>query len=212
MQVIALANENQKDELLSGGVSDETTVVFINTADEFWNYENSDGFVDLLFDGSAERINLLNNFSHRPVIINSVVQTLQQLEVPFVRVNAWPGFLGRSTVEVCGSNAQIIAQVENIFARFNKKTCWVRDEPGFITARVIAMIINEAWFALEEKVSTKEEIDAAMKLGTNYPFGPFEWCDKIGAGNICDLLNKLMEARPSYQPASLLKKEASKWP
>jgi 3-hydroxyacyl-CoA dehydrogenase len=42
------------------------------------------------------------------------------------------------------------------------------------------MIINEAYFALEDNVSTKAETDIAMKLGTNYPYGPFEWGQLIG--------------------------------
>ena len=37
---------------------------------------------------------------------------------------------------------------------------------------------------LGENVSTRDEIDTAMKLGTNYPFGPFEWAEKIGLKNI----------------------------
>jgi 3-hydroxybutyryl-CoA dehydrogenase len=78
--------------------------------------------------------------------------------------------------------------------------------PGFITARVIAMIINEAWFALEEGVSTKEEIDTAMKLGTNYPYGPFEWGKEIGLKNIHALLDKLSKLNPRYSPAELMTK------
>jgi 3-hydroxybutyryl-CoA dehydrogenase len=70
------------------------------------------------------------------------------------------------------------------------------------------MIINEAYFALEENVSTKEEIDIAMKLGTNYPYGPFEWCKKIGLKNIAALLAELSQTEKRYQPARLLLKEA----
>ena len=70
------------------------------------------------------------------------------------------------------------------------------------------MIINEAYFALEEGVSTKEEIDTAMKLGTNYPYGPFEWAKKIGLKNIFQLLDKLHKTNLRYEPAALLKKEA----
>ena len=88
-----------------------------------------------------------------------------------------------------------------------KNPTWVPDEPGFITARVIAMIINEAWFALEEGVSTKEEIDTAMKLGTNYPYGPFEWGNQIGLKNIYTLLDKLNTDNPRYRPAELMKKQ-----
>lgn len=46
---------------------------------------------------------------------------------------------------------------------------------GFVYARVIAQIINEAYFALEENVANKKDIDRAMKYGVNYPGGPFEW-------------------------------------
>jgi 3-hydroxybutyryl-CoA dehydrogenase len=64
----------------------------------------------------------------------------------------------------------------------------VPDDPGFVTPRIISKIINEATLALQEGVSTKEEIDAAMKLGTSYPYGPFEWSDKIGNDKIQKLL------------------------
>ena len=80
-----------------------------------------------------------------------------------------------------------------------------------MSARVLSAIINEAWFALQENVSTKNEIDTAMKLGTNYPFGPFEWCERIGVNNIYGLLNELAKSDSCYEPAALLKKEATRW-
>jgi 3-hydroxybutyryl-CoA dehydrogenase len=85
----------------------------------------------------------------------------------------------------------------------------VPDIPGFVTARVISAIINEAYFALEEKVSSREEIDIAMKTGTNYPYGPFEWADKIGLKNVYALLDVLSRDEAGYTPASLLKESAS---
>ena len=69
------------------------------------------------------------------------------------------------------------------------------------------MIINEAYFALGEGVSSKEEIDTAMKLGTNYPMGPFEWGINIGLKNVSGLLSALAEINPRYTPAELLKQE-----
>jgi len=92
----------------------------------------------------------------------------------------------------------------------NKKIEWVPDIAGFISARVVSMIVNEAWFALEEEVSTKKEIDTAMKLGTNYPYGPFEWGEKIGLKNIYELLTVLSKTNSRYQPAALLQKEATR--
>jgi len=48
---------------------------------------------------------------------------------------------------------------------------------GFIFPRTIVQIINEAYFALEEGVAEKEDINRAMKFGVNYPKGPFEWSE-----------------------------------
>ena len=76
-----------------------------------------------------------------------------------------------------------------------------------IAPRVIASIINEAYFALGEKISSKESIDIAMRYGTNYPYGPFEWSQKIGVENVYALLKKLGENDSRYEIAKALEKE-----
>lgn len=57
---------------------------------------------------------------------------------------------------------------------------------------------------MEEGISTREEIDIAMKLGTNYPYGPFEWTEKIGIQKIASLLYKLSKNQSRYTLSSLL--------
>jgi 3-hydroxybutyryl-CoA dehydrogenase len=57
-------------------------------------------------------------------------------------------------------------------------------------------------------VSSREEIDTAMKLGTNYPYGPFEWTRKIGPQQVAGLLELLSVDQSRYKPAASLKKEA----
>ena len=208
MQLVVLANEILKEELVKDENKGNINIVWIKDLEEFTRYKNADGYIDLLFDSSQQRVELLKNFSSKPVIINSVVTTLQKLKEPFIRINAWPGFLKRSVVEASYNNETLQLQAKKIFSLLNKRTEWVADKPGFITARVIAMIINEAYFALGEKVSTREEIDIAMKLGTNYPYGPFEWCNKIGIKNIYNLLNELSKTNARYRPAESLEKEA----
>ena len=69
------------------------------------------------------------------------------------------------------------------------------------------MIINEAYYALEENVSTKQQIDIAMKLGTNYPYGPFEWGEKIGIEKIYLLLKKLSAQNKRYTISHSLEQE-----
>ena len=141
-----------------------------------------------------------------PIFINSVANTLMELKAPahVVRINGWNGFLSRAEWEISGI---ITEQVIAIINSLNKKITILPDEPGFISARILAMIINEAWFALGENVSTKKEIDIAMKLGTNYPLGPFEWGEKIGEKNIFVLLKKLSKTNKKYLPAPLLQQK-----
>jgi 3-hydroxybutyryl-CoA dehydrogenase len=62
-----------------------------------------------------------------------------------------------------------------------------------IKPRVIFMIINEACYTLQEGTASIEDIDKSMKLGTNYPFGPFEWCDKIGVTHVFETLNAIYD-------------------
>lgn len=145
----------------------------------------------------------------KPVFINAVCHTLKELNAPenVVRINGWNGFLSRPNWEIAGTiNENIIT----IITSLNKQYTKVPDEPGFIAARVLAMIINEACFALEEKISTEADIDIAMKLGTNYPYGPFEWGKLIGEKNIVELLQKLSVHNKRYLPAPLLQQKISK--
>ncbi len=76
---------------------------------------------------------------------------------------------------------------------------------GFIFPRTIVQIINEAHFALEEKVASKDDIDRAMKFGVNYPKGPFEWSkgrEEIVLSLLTELYQKTNDLR--YRPSKLL--------
>jgi 3-hydroxybutyryl-CoA dehydrogenase len=67
----------------------------------------------------------------------------------------------------------------------------VADTPGLIVARTIAMLINEAADAVLQGVCTPAGADAAMKLGVNYPAGPFEWLEAWGARGVMQMLHAL---------------------
>ena len=76
---------------------------------------------------------------------------------------------------------------------------------GFVFPRTIVQIINEAHFALEEEVASKEDIDRAMKFGVNYPKGPFEWSQGKEL-YVLTLLNELYSKTQDlrYRPSKLL--------
>jgi 3-hydroxybutyryl-CoA dehydrogenase len=67
----------------------------------------------------------------------------------------------------------------------------VADVPGLVVARTIAMLVNEAADAVQQGVCSPEAANAAMKLGVNYPAGPFEWLERWGATPVCALLDAL---------------------
>ena len=78
---------------------------------------------------------------------------------------------------------------------------------GFHYPRVISMIINEAYFALDDNLATAESIDLAMKSGVNYPLGPIEWGQKIGLKHIINLLSEYLAITedPRYKISTALK-------
>lgn len=206
MKVAVITDDALKGELLAQGLDDSLQVQWLSQPVVL---NGIDCCIDLLFRHSDERIRSLKEISSRTVIINSVTVDLSRMPENFIRINGWPTFLKRAVVETSGRNHDIKETCEEIFAAFGKKTEWTPDIPGFISARVVSMVINEAYFALEEQVSSKQEIDTAMKLGTNYPFGPFEWSEKIGLKKIYELLQTLSKENSRYAPCPLLKSEAT---
>ncbi len=209
MQLAVLCSEDQKTELF-GSIQLEVKIIYINDIHHIQQHAGIDAVIDLLFEKEEERIALLKALLPKIIFINAVADTLAEIDASFVRINGWNGFLNSELIEASANDDELKKTAQDIFKNFNKKLEWLPDELGFITPRVISMIINEAYFALSENVTTKEEIDIAMKLGTAYPFGPFEWGNKIGLQNIVALLKKLSKKQSRYTPCKLLVQETEK--
>ncbi len=67
----------------------------------------------------------------------------------------------------------------------------VTDVPGLVVARTVGMLINEAADAVHQGVCSEAAADAAMKLGVNYPAGPFEWLARWSPREVIALLDQL---------------------
>jgi 3-hydroxybutyryl-CoA dehydrogenase len=198
MKVAVLANNDQWNELVQPDINID-----------YIRMKNPDEEIEADLYIILQDIPLyLSKQIEKPTLIHSVETTLKEWSAPsnVLRINAWKGFLARNIWEISGL---LNHTVESYFTTISKEYTLVPDAPGFIVARIIAMIINEAYYTVGENVSSREEIDTAMKLGTNYPYGPFEWCELIGKENIYTLLNKMSRDEKRYSPAPLLESEIS---
>ncbi len=82
-----------------------------------------------------------------------------------------------------------------------------RDYPGFIVNRILIPMLNEAAYALMEGLGTAEDIDTAMKLGTNQPMGPLQLADFIGLDTVLFIAEVMHRGLgdPKYRPCPLLR-------
>ncbi len=95
--------------------------------------------------------------------------------------------------------------IKEVASKMGKETVVINEFPGFVTSRISALVGNEAFYMLQEGLGTPEEIDKAIKLGLNYPMGPFELGDLVGLDTRLNNLKYLHEKLgEKYRPAPLL--------
>ncbi|WP_040497074.1 3-hydroxyacyl-CoA dehydrogenase family protein [Fulvivirga imtechensis] len=123
--------------------------------------------------------------------------------------NGLPTFLNREIVELSTIDGKKDDRLVEIFSALQSKFEVVEDRVGMVTPRIIFMIINEAYYTVQEGTASKKDIDLGMKLGTNYPYGPFEWIEKIGIHHVYETLEAIYEDTKDerYKICPLLKKE-----
>ena len=199
MILAVLANDLQKEEIAVSPFFRKHEVLFSENL-SLWSNHIADAFMDLGFENSPARIEMLAKLLPKPVFVHSVTDTLERIHPNLIRVNGWPGFLKGNCLEGSANEEMKIKAGQLL----GEDLIFVKDSPGFVSARILAMIINEAYFTWEAGTSSKEEIDIAMKLGTGYPFGPFEWGEKIGLLRIAELLKRLSIDDPVYELAGTL--------
>jgi 3-hydroxybutyryl-CoA dehydrogenase len=104
------------------------------------------------------------------------------------------------------TQTQTLAEATGLFQALGKDVSVIGDVPGLIVARTVARIVDLAHDAVAKGVATEEDIDTAMRLGVNYPLGPFEWSRKLGRSWAYEVLDELHLRDPSgrYAPSLAL--------
>ncbi|MGQ0796604.1 MAG: 3-hydroxyacyl-CoA dehydrogenase family protein [Methanobacteriota archaeon] len=98
--------------------------------------------------------------------------------------------------------------IKDLAARLGKEAVEVRESPGFVVNRLLVPMMNEAFNLLLEGVASPQDIDKAMRLGTNMPMGPFELADYTGLDIGLDVMEVLYRETgdPKFRPSPLLRK------
>ena len=150
MILAVLASDLQKEEIATSPFFSKHEVVYSEN-DSLWANHTADVFLDLLFEPDTGQDKNLAKLLPKPVLVNSVIGTLNTIHPYFIRINAWPGFLKGKFLEAAASEEiQAIAG-----PLFGDDLIFVKDCPDFVSARIVAMVINEAFFTLGSRHSHK---------------------------------------------------------
>ncbi len=97
--------------------------------------------------------------------------------------------------------------IHDLTLKINKFPVMVNDVPGFVSNRVLQVMINEAISCVEHGVASVEGIDEVMKRGMNHPMGPLELADFIGLDTVLSILEVMYKGygNPKYAPSPLLR-------
>lgn len=200
MKILARGSNNRIKELKEKleGVSCEFTG--IDDSDLLSaNLKNFDIIFDLKFDEKSDQLKYYAGLKNTFVFACAVKKQLaaafnefgRPLECHLIGINSLPTFINRSLTEISLLNPHQTKLVETVMSQLNWPYKIVEDRVGMVTPRIIFMIINEACYTLQEGTASIADIETSMKLGTNYPFGPFEWANKIGIKHVYETLDAM---------------------
>ena len=123
-------------------------------------------------------------------------------------MNPVPLMKGVEIVKTLLTSEQTLKVSLDFVKSLGKETVVVKDSPGFVTNRIITLVMNEAAKLLEENLASVEDIDKIEKLSHNWPMGPFELADMVGIDVLVDLLEGVYQQTgwERYKPAPILKR------
>lgn len=212
MRIATVGSPNRIEELKEKISSTHELIEVKNN-----QFEGFDLIFDLSFDHEESDLQPYKNLSGIPVVVGAVNQTIEEallnLKTPascqVYGINSMPTFLNRPLAEMTSVDEHSRDAVERLFKELNWPIKWVESRVGMVTPRIICMIINEAYYTVQEGTATKEDINIGMKLGTAYPKGPFEWAEEIGLDAVYSMLTAIYEDTKDerYKICPLLKQE-----
>ncbi len=207
MKVLVVAEGPRKDDLLAGPLANiHPTVVGPGEGWEHLRFSEFDFVVHATLDETPYDLDVLE--SAKFVFGSTVLTSYQEFaERPgFVGFNGLPYFIGLNAWEVVARNDDDFVSASALLGASGISARRVHAGVGMVAPRVLFPIINEAYRTAAEGTASRQDVETSMRLGVNYPFGPFEWAEKIGVENVAAVLGALAkEYGPQYLPVPALK-------
>lgn len=194
MKILAIGSRARADELFERLAALDAELEFSDGDDE--DFSEYDAIFDLNFDDDPELLPLYAELKEKPVFVAAVKHQLaesiylspEKIRCLLIGMNCLPTFINRPKWELSLLHKPQKERVESVLEVLGLEAEFVEDRVGMVTPRILLMIINEACYTLQEGTAGVEDIDRGMKLGTNYPKGPFEWADEIGITDVYESL------------------------
>ncbi len=151
---------------------------------------------------------LASNTSSIPIIELAAATRRPELVLGMHFFNPVPVMGLIELVRAITTSEETMAFARAFGARLGKTTVESRDRAGFIVNRLLVPFLNDAIRMLEEGFATREDIDAAIRLGLNHPMGPLELADLIGLDTLLAIGEVLYEELkdPACAPPPLLRR------
>lgn len=185
--------------------NEELTDEVVDGYDVVFDFDIENNFENLAFYEANENLTVFLNTVK--VQLAEIIFTYGKMNCSVFGFNGLPTFFNRQYLECALNNESDKEALAKICANLGTEFLVVQDRVGLVTPRVVLMIINEACYTLQEGTAGITDIDQGMKLGTNYPHGPFEWADMIGIEQVYETLEALYEdtKEERYKICPLLK-------
>ncbi len=186
-------NKEDKSSILS----------LIRTSQDFQKLEDVDLVIEAAFEDmkvKREIYQKLDEFTGSDVVLATNTSSLSIVEIAVSTsrpdkvvgmhfFNPAPVMKLVEVIKALTTSEETLQFACGFAAALGKEPVKTKDNPGFIVNRILVPMLNEAVFAYQDRVGSAEDIDKAMKLGTNQPIGPLALMDLIGLDVTVDIMD-----------------------
>lgn len=161
-----------------------------------------------LEEATREDVILGSNTSGIPIALLGAATNRPDKVIGTHFMNPVPLMKGVEVVTTLTTSEDTLKTTLDFLKSLGKETVVVKDSPGFVTNRIMPLILNEATKMLEENLASIEDMDKIIKLSFGWPMGPFQLLDLIGVDTLADLCEGIYQETgwERYKPARLMKR------